>query len=78
MQRLHTYPDIRAMFRRLLIATVTGVLAALAVAVFRHSSTRVMSIGSYITVNSRPVLRSAHASSSDLPQLSERSAAGAQ
>jgi len=37
MQRLHTYPDIRAMFRRLLIASVTGVLAALAVAVFRHS-----------------------------------------
>ena len=37
MQRLHPYPDIRAMFRRLLIATVTGVLAALAVAVFRHS-----------------------------------------
>jgi hypothetical protein len=37
MQRLHTYPDIRAMFRRLLIATVTGVLAALAVAVFRHA-----------------------------------------
>ncbi|NQF19312.1 voltage-gated ClC-type chloride channel ClcB, partial [Enterobacter hormaechei] len=36
-QRLHAYPDIRAMFRRLLIATVTGVLAALAVAVFRHS-----------------------------------------
>jgi CIC family chloride channel protein len=37
MQRLHTYPDIRAMFRRLLIATITGVLAALAVAVFRHA-----------------------------------------
>ncbi|MBF2788677.1 MULTISPECIES: voltage-gated ClC-type chloride channel ClcB [Enterobacter] len=37
MERLHSYPDIRAMFRRLLIATVTGVLAALAVAVFRHS-----------------------------------------
>ncbi|MFA1016613.1 voltage-gated ClC-type chloride channel ClcB [Enterobacter sp. SAT-E-asb] len=37
MQRLHTYPDICAMFRRLLIATVIGVLAALAVAVFRHS-----------------------------------------
>ena len=37
MQRLHAYPDIRAMFRRLLIATITGVLAALAVAVFRHS-----------------------------------------
>jgi CIC family chloride channel protein len=37
MQRLHTYPDIRAMFRRFLIATLTGVLAALAVAVFRHA-----------------------------------------
>nr|MBB2844400.1 H+/Cl- antiporter ClcA [Enterobacter ludwigii] len=37
MQRLHAYPDIRAMFRRLLIATLTGILAALAVAVFRHS-----------------------------------------
>ena len=37
MQRLHTYPDIRAMFRRLLIATITGALAALAVAVFRHA-----------------------------------------
>lgn len=37
MQRLHAYPDIRAMFRRLLIATLTGVLAALAVAVFRHA-----------------------------------------
>ncbi|ANG92687.1 voltage-gated ClC-type chloride channel ClcB [Enterobacteriaceae bacterium 155047] len=37
MQRLHVYPDIRAMFRRLLIATLIGVLAALAVAVFRHS-----------------------------------------
>ncbi|MCE9993523.1 voltage-gated ClC-type chloride channel ClcB [Enterobacter asburiae] len=37
MQRLHAYPDIRAMFRRLLIASLTGVLAALAVALFRHS-----------------------------------------
>ncbi|HBH14114.1 MAG TPA: voltage-gated ClC-type chloride channel ClcB, partial [Leclercia adecarboxylata] len=37
MHRLHAYPDIRAMFRRLLIATVTGVLAALAVALFRHA-----------------------------------------
>ena len=37
MQRLHAYPDIRAMFRRLLIATLTSILAALAVAVFRHS-----------------------------------------
>ncbi|QLR43039.1 voltage-gated ClC-type chloride channel ClcB [Enterobacter sp. RHBSTW-00994] len=37
MQRLHAYPDIRAMFRRLLIATLTGVLAALAVALFRHA-----------------------------------------
>ncbi|XNM70702.1 hypothetical protein ACLK1Y_08865 [Escherichia coli] len=34
MQRLHHYPDITAMFRRLLIATVIGVLAALAVALF--------------------------------------------
>ena len=38
MQRLHAYPDIRAMFRRLLIATLIGILAALAVAVFRHST----------------------------------------
>ena len=37
MHRLHTYPDIGAMFRRLLIATLTGVLAALAVALFRHA-----------------------------------------
>ncbi|MCE9889853.1 voltage-gated ClC-type chloride channel ClcB [Kluyvera intermedia] len=37
MQRLHHYPDIKAMLRRLLIATVVGVLAALAVALFRHA-----------------------------------------
>lgn len=37
MQRLHHYPDIKAMFRRLLIASVIGVLAALAVALFRHA-----------------------------------------
>ena len=37
MQRLHHYPDIKAMFRRLLIATVIGVLASLAVALFRHA-----------------------------------------
>ncbi|MDR9891424.1 voltage-gated ClC-type chloride channel ClcB [Pseudenterobacter timonensis] len=37
MHRLHAYPDIRAMFRRLLIASLTGVLAALAVALFRHA-----------------------------------------
>ena len=37
MQRLHHYPDIKAMFRRLLIATVVGILAALAVALFRHA-----------------------------------------
>ena len=37
MQRLHAYPDIRAMFRRLLIASLTGVLAALTVALFRYS-----------------------------------------
>lgn len=37
MQRLHHYPDIKAMLRRLLLATVIGVLAALAVALFRHA-----------------------------------------
>ena len=37
MHRLHTYPDLRAMFRRLLIATIIGILAALAVAGFRHA-----------------------------------------
>ena len=37
MQRLHSYPDIQAMLRRLLLAIVIGVLAALAVALFRHA-----------------------------------------
>ena len=37
MQRLHNYPDIQVMFRRLLIATLIGILAALAVALFRHA-----------------------------------------
>ena len=37
MQRLHPYPDIKAMLRRLLLAIVIGVLAALAVALFRHA-----------------------------------------
>ncbi|MGL4725039.1 MAG: voltage-gated ClC-type chloride channel ClcB [Scandinavium sp.] len=37
MHRLHAYPDIQAMFRRLLIATVVGILASLAVALFRHT-----------------------------------------
>ncbi|MCS2159119.1 voltage-gated ClC-type chloride channel ClcB [Scandinavium sp. H11S7] len=37
MHRLHAYPDIQAMFRRLLIATIVGILAALAVALFRHA-----------------------------------------
>ena len=37
MHRLHPYPDLQAMFRRLLIATVIGLLAALAVAQFRHA-----------------------------------------
>ncbi|ECK7388469.1 voltage-gated ClC-type chloride channel ClcB [Salmonella enterica subsp. enterica] len=37
MHRLHAYPDLRAMFRRLLIATLIGILAALAVAAFRHA-----------------------------------------
>ncbi|EAP7897481.1 voltage-gated ClC-type chloride channel ClcB [Salmonella enterica] len=37
MHRLHAYPDLRAMFRRLLIATLIGILAALAVAAFRYA-----------------------------------------
>ncbi|EBC3600552.1 voltage-gated ClC-type chloride channel ClcB, partial [Salmonella enterica] len=37
MHRLHAYPDLRAMFRRLLIAMLIGILAALAVAAFRHA-----------------------------------------
>lgn len=37
MQRLHTYPDIQAMFRRLLVAMLIGIVAALAVALFRHA-----------------------------------------
>ncbi|POT57438.1 voltage-gated ClC-type chloride channel ClcB [Citrobacter amalonaticus] len=37
MHRLHSWPDLRAMFRRLLIAALIGILAALAVAGFRHA-----------------------------------------
>ncbi|HFZ8993557.1 TPA: voltage-gated ClC-type chloride channel ClcB [Citrobacter freundii] len=37
MHRLHTYPDLRGTFRRLLIASLTGLFAALAVAGFRHA-----------------------------------------
>lgn len=37
MHHLHAYPDLRAMFRRLLFAALVGVLAALAVAGFRHA-----------------------------------------
>lgn len=37
MHRLHAYPDLRTMFRRLLIATAVGALAALAVSLFRHA-----------------------------------------
>ncbi len=37
MHRLHPYPDVQVMFRRLLIATLIGLLAALAVALFRHA-----------------------------------------
>ncbi|TGD20694.1 voltage-gated chloride channel, partial [Salmonella enterica subsp. enterica serovar Poona] len=40
MHRLHAYPDLRAMFRRLLIATLIGILAALAVAACRHALPR--------------------------------------
>ncbi|RAN85919.1 voltage-gated chloride channel, partial [Bacillus sp. SRB_28] len=34
MHRLPAYPDIQVMFRRLLVATLIGILAALAVALF--------------------------------------------
>ncbi|HGZ2541562.1 TPA: voltage-gated ClC-type chloride channel ClcB [Klebsiella aerogenes] len=37
MHRLHNYPDVQVMFRRLIIATLVGIFAALAVALFRHS-----------------------------------------
>jgi len=37
MHRLHVYPDLRTMLRRLLFATLVGILAALAVAGFRHA-----------------------------------------
>lgn len=37
MQRLHAYPDIQVMFRRLLLAMLIGIVAALAVALFRHA-----------------------------------------
>ena len=39
MQDLHHYPNIKAIFSRLIIATVIGILAALAVASFRHAMT---------------------------------------
>ncbi|KNC92835.1 voltage-gated ClC-type chloride channel ClcB [Trabulsiella odontotermitis] len=37
MYRLYTYHDVQVMFRRLLFAVLTGILAALAVALFRHA-----------------------------------------
>lgn len=37
MQRLHAYPDLRTLLRRLLFAVITGILAALAVTGFRHA-----------------------------------------
>ncbi|MDM2929304.1 voltage-gated ClC-type chloride channel ClcB [Citrobacter sp. Cm046] len=37
MHHLHAYPDLRTIFRRLLFAALTGILAALAVAGFRHA-----------------------------------------
>ncbi|EHN1198422.1 voltage-gated ClC-type chloride channel ClcB [Salmonella enterica subsp. enterica serovar Dublin] len=39
MHRLHAYPDLRAMFRRLLIATLIGILAALAASSFARRFT---------------------------------------
>ncbi|HDG9835066.1 TPA: voltage-gated ClC-type chloride channel ClcB, partial [Raoultella ornithinolytica] len=41
MHRLHNYPDVQVMFRRLLIATLVGILAALAVALF-HSAMAIL------------------------------------
>lgn len=37
MHRLHSWPDLNVLVRRLLIAVIVGVLAALAVAAFRHA-----------------------------------------
>lgn len=37
MERLHAYPDVQVMFRRLLLAMLIGIIAALAVALFRHA-----------------------------------------
>lgn len=37
MHHLHLYPDLRTLFRRLLIAMIIGILAAFAVAGFRHA-----------------------------------------
>ena len=37
MHHLHAYPDLRAMLRRLVFAALIGILAALAVAGFRHA-----------------------------------------
>ena len=36
MHRLHPYPDVQVMFRRLLIATLIGLLAALAAVSYTH------------------------------------------
>ncbi|ARB20460.1 voltage-gated ClC-type chloride channel ClcB [Klebsiella sp. K794] len=44
MHRLHAYPDVQVMFRRMIIAMLVGVLAALAVALFRHAMTGLESL----------------------------------
>lgn len=44
MHRLHAYPDVQIMFRRMIIAMLVGVLAALAVALFRHAMTGLESL----------------------------------
>ena len=44
MHRLHAYPDVQVMFRRMVIAMLVGVLAALAVALFRHAMTGLESL----------------------------------
>ncbi len=57
MQRLHTYPDVQAMFRRLLLAMLIGIVAALAVALFRHAMMLLESI--FLSNNSGSLVNAA-------------------
>lgn len=51
MHRLPAYPDIQVMFRRLLVATLIGILAALAVALFHAAMGLLLSNRSGSLVN---------------------------